>query len=168
MKEEIIYEGENDFLIRKYEAKGGELKREIVKTPKTVLVVPKEGDKVYLLKHKRQVVGETLIEFPAGKIEPDEEPLEAAKRELKEETGFRAKNWTKFLEAYLSPGYSTELMHFFIAEDLEEGDTKLQFREEIESFAKNISELEELVKKGEIKDSKTILATLWLESFRET
>jgi ADP-ribose pyrophosphatase len=106
-------------------------------------------------------VGDLLLEIPAGKLEAGEKPLECAKRELAEETGFEAEKWTKLLEFYPSPGFCDEMIYLFQAEKLKK--TQLSVCDPDENIALlnyPLSEALELIKQGRIKDGKTIIALL--------
>ena len=130
-----------------------------------VCIVPvlENGDLV-LIKQYRTPIKKTIYEFPAGKIDPGESTLETAKRELKEETGYSAKEWYEIGETYPSPGYSTELLHIFIAKDLKEGETNLDHGEIVETCKMSLTEALEKVHNGEIRDSKTINGLFFLTS----
>ena len=106
------------------------------------------------------------IEVPAGKIDPNEDRLAAAKRELQEETGFRAKKWTKLVRYYASPGFLAEWMQVFLAEGLTPGLTSLDEDELVEVMLVPFSELLRLINKGEIHDGKTLIASMYYARMR--
>ena len=108
----------------------------------------------------RHAANQYLWELPAGKIEPDEDPLEAAKRELAEETGYRAKKWRPLVEYYASPGFLGESMKVFLAEGLEPGEAQPEEDEQIELRLVKLSELLKRIEKGAILDGKTLSSVL--------
>jgi ADP-ribose pyrophosphatase len=108
----------------------------------------------------RHAANQFLWELPAGKIEPGEDPLEGAKRELAEETGYRAKKWKPLVEYYASPGFLGESMKVFLAERLEAGDAAPEEDEKIELRLVKLSEVIEMIEKGAILDGKTLCSVL--------
>ncbi len=144
---------------------GGKPKtREIVRHPGACVIVPLLDDgRVCLIRNWRIAVNETLIELPAGTLEPPEPPEKTAERELIEETGYRAKS-IEFLHAfYLSPGILDEKMYLYLATGLTAGETALEEGEEIENWLVPLEEAVEMVYRGEIKDAKTIVGLLWAQ-----
>lgn len=93
--------------------------REVVKHSGGVVILAFKGDKILLVKQFRYPMKEVMLELPAGKLEQGENPFEAAKRELEEETGYCANKWTDLGYVYTSPGYSDEKLYLYKAEDLE-------------------------------------------------
>lgn len=136
-------------------------KREIVEHCGAVgiLGITKEN-KIIFVKQFRKPVEEILLEIPAGKIEANEAPEDCALRELKEETGFSTNNIKKLLEFYTTPGFSNEVMHIFLATELEEGIATPDEDEDIELVYLSFDEAISKILKGEIKDSKTIISIL--------
>ena len=108
----------------------------------------------------RHAAQQFLYELPAGRIEPGENPLNAAKRELIEETGFRAKKWSKLVKYYASPGFLAETMQVFLAEDLRAGIAAPEADEHISLSHVPLSQLIEEIQTGKILDGKTILSVL--------
>ena len=108
----------------------------------------------------RHAAGQFLLELPAGRIEPGEAPLAAAKRELIEETGFRARRWSRLVRYYASPGFLAETMQVFLAEDLRAGVAQPEADEKILLQHIALSELLDLIHRGKIVDGKTILSVL--------
>jgi len=102
-----------------------------------------------------------MWELPAGRIDEGETPLTAAKRELIEETGFRARRWKRILHFYVSPGFLDETMTIYLAEGLEAGDAELEADERIATQFFSLSEAIQMALNGRIKDAKTISGILW-------
>jgi ADP-ribose pyrophosphatase len=115
---------------------------------------------VLIERQYRHAAGKFLLELPAGRIEPGERPLAAAKRELIEETGFRARRWSKLVRYYASPGFLAEHMHVFLAEDIRPGVAEPEDDEKIEIRHVPLSELVDQIQAGKIEDAKTILSVL--------
>jgi ADP-ribose pyrophosphatase len=121
---------------------------------------------ICLIKSRRLTVNEWLIEIPAGTREPDEPPLETARRELAEETGYRAVRFDELIRYYPSPGVLSEMMHIFVARDLTPGDPAREENEEIENLVVTFDEALAMIDRGEIHDGKTIVALLAWERRR--
>jgi ADP-ribose pyrophosphatase len=138
-----------------------------VKHPGSVGILPLvDENRVCLIRSRRLTVGKTLIEVPAGTREPDESPLETARRELAEETGYRAAAFDELAAYYPSPGVLSERMWVFVARDLSEGPTAREENEEIENFIVSWDEALAMVDRGEIEDSKTLIAILLWQTRR--
>jgi len=136
-------------------------KREIVEHPGAVGIVAITQDKkIILVKQFRKPVEKTLLEIPAGKLEPNEDPRNCATRELEEETGFASDNIKKLMEFYTTPGFSNEVMHIYLAENLREGNVNLDEDENIEIVKLPIEEVVDMIRNGQIKDAKTIVGVL--------
>ncbi len=160
IKKEKIFEGvvfdvQVDQII--YDS-GNESVREVVihNGGAVVLPITDEG-KLILVKQFRYPFQKFLIESPAGKLEKDEDPYECASRELTEETGYSSNNIVKLGEIYTSPGFCDEILYLYLATDLTAGKHN---REEgefgMETFEYSLSEVDEMIKNGEIVDAKTI------------
>lgn len=147
---------------------GFEIKRSIVKHPGSAVMMAVDGrNRILLVKQFRLPAEAELWELPAGRIDPGESALQAAKRELREETGYSARKWTKLASFWASPGYVAEKMNIFLAEDLAEGEQEPMDDERIEIrwFAKK--DLREMIRAGKIVDGKTLIGFfMWLESKR--
>lgn len=140
---------------------GSEAKREIVQHHGAVCIVPVQEDgTVLLVRQFRLAAGKVLLEVPAGTLEPVEAPEACAARELEEETGYRAQELKPLFTAYLAPGYSTELMHGFLATGLMEGNTHTDEDENLELVRVPLTEIEQKVLSGEFQDAKSIAALL--------
>jgi ADP-ribose pyrophosphatase len=136
--------------------------REIVRHPGAVLIVPVLADsRLVMILNRRVAVDETLWEFPAGKLERGESPAVAAARELEEETGYRAGRITPLAEFYTSPGFTDELMHTFVAEQLAgQGKQRLEEGEDIEARVITREEALAMAGDGRLRDGKSIAALL--------
>ncbi|OGC05104.1 hypothetical protein A2276_04085 [candidate division WOR-1 bacterium RIFOXYA12_FULL_43_27] len=136
-------------------------RREIVEHPGAVIIVAITDKKeIVLIKQYRKPVEEVIIEIPAGLVNKGEKLEEAAKRELKEETGYTAGKIKKALSSYTSPGYSTEMIHYFIATELEKGAQGFDEDENIDAFLLSLDEAKRQIKEGKIKDNKTIVGIM--------
>jgi ADP-ribose diphosphatase len=134
---------------------------QFVDHPGAVAIVPLVDERhICLIRNRRLTVRRTLIEVPAGTREPNEEPLETARRELAEETGYQAAQWQELAQFYTSPGILSERMHVFVARDLTPGDPQREANEEIENLVLSWDEALAMVDRGEIEDGKTIVALL--------
>ncbi len=119
-----------------------------------------ENRNVLLVSQYRKPYDEVVLEIPAGKLEPDENPLEAGKRELREETGYTADTVTFLGKCYPTPGYCSEIIHLYLAEDLTWEGQNLDPGEFVEVSKIPLSELTDMVMNNEIYDAKTIIAVL--------
>jgi ADP-ribose pyrophosphatase len=100
---------------------GGTASREVVEHPGAVVVAALDGEgRLFLVRQYRHPIRRELLELPAGTLEPGEEPLEAAKRELREEAGLEARLWISLSSFFSSPGFANERLHPFLAQDLKE------------------------------------------------
>ena len=125
------------------------------------MILPLLDDgRVCLIRNERIAVGKTLIELPAGTLEPGEPPAATAARELIEETGFHASRWQELPGFYMSPGILCERMHAFVAEGLTAGAPAREAGETIDNLIVPWSEALEMVDRGEIEDAKSICALL--------
>lgn len=143
----------------------GIVTRDIVRHGGSVVILAiddakKKDPLVVLERQYRHAAGQFLYEVPAGKIDPNEDRLAAARRELAEETGFRAKKWSKLARYYASPGFLAEWMQVFLAEGLTPGETSFDEDERLEVMLVPFSELLRLIDKGEIHDGKTLIAAM--------
>jgi len=152
----------NVFLFEVFEEKIGKskIKRDVVKSPKAIGILPLlDKNKIVLIRQFRFAINKEIWEIPAGMLRKGEKPEVGAKRELKEETGYEAKELKKIGEFYLSPGYSTEYMYLFLARGLKKGEQSLEKGEkikEVKIFSKK--EVLKMIKSRKIVDAKTILA----------
>lgn len=168
MKSEKIYEGKIvnlrvdtvELPDKKYS------KREIVEHPGSVgiVAITDDGDMI-LVEQFRKPVEKKLLEIPAGKIEINEEPKETALRELYEETGYNAGKIDYLFEFYTSPGFSDEKMYLFLATGLVEGEANPENDEYIDIVRIKLEDLTEMILRGEIADSKTIIGIYYGEKY---
>jgi ADP-ribose pyrophosphatase len=130
-----------------------------------VLAVNDSGaePRVLLERQYRHAAGDYLWELPAGRIDPGEHELAAAKRELLEETGYTAKSWKRILKFYASPGFVAETMSVFLARDLQAGKAQPEDDEVIYKRLVPLKTAVSMVVKGTIRDAKTISSVLWLD-----
>jgi ADP-ribose pyrophosphatase len=141
--------------------------REVVEHPGAVVILPLvEPDHVCLIRNYRVAVKRSLLELPAGTLEPGEDPAECAARELIEETGYRAGRIERACEFFMSPGILNERMHLFVASELVLGEMALEESEEIERVVVPWAEAMRLVRVGEVQDAKSLVGLLWHEQFR--
>lgn len=140
---------------------GEKSKREIVKHPGAVAIIPfSEDGGMYLVEQYRKPLEKTIIEIPAGKMEPGEDPLVTARRELEEETGFQSDDLTYLTSFYTSPGFANELLHIYVARDLRKMEQPLaQDADEFINLVKvTPEEAEQLIEQQFIHDAKTMYA----------
>ena len=141
---------------------------DIIRHPGASAMVPLSNNRtVILIKQYRHAVGDFIWEIPAGTLDPDETPLECAKRELAEETGFLADKWEKIGEITPVPGYSDERIHLFIAANLKPTEQNLDEDEMLNVHEVEMNNAIEMIHKGVIQDGKTIaglfMARHWLQ-----
>ena len=145
---------------------GSTAKREVVEHPGGVTVLPLEADgTVWCVRQYRYPFSRTLLEVPAGKLEPGEAPELAAARELSEETGLTAGRLQYLGANYTSPGYSEEVLHIYLALGLHPGDCHPDQDEFLNVEKIPLKELSRMVMDGEIDDGKTIVAVLKAEKY---
>jgi len=141
--------------------------REYLTHPGAVAIVPILPDgRLVLERQYRYPIEQAVIEIPAGKLDPHEDPLECAKRELQEETGYIAKEWVFLGRIHPVISYSTEFIDIYLAQDIQPGPAKLDDEEFLDVFAATLEELESWIEQGIITDVKTIISTYWLKAFR--
>ncbi|MCM0760094.1 NUDIX hydrolase [Sporomusa sphaeroides DSM 2875] len=133
--------------------------REVVEHPGAVAVVPitKTGQ-VVLVRQFRHPVGRIILEVPAGKLDRNEKPEDCALRELAEETGFVANKLRKLTSMYTTPGFSNEVIHLYLAEDLVESDQRPDEDEFIKTEQYSPEQIRQMIKSGEICDAKSLVA----------
>lgn len=168
---EYAYQGKKFDVIKKIVLlpNGRKAVREIVNYPGASAILPLlSNDKILLLRQYRASINDWIIEIPAGTLKPGEDPLECAKRELEEETGYKAKEWYKLLEIYASPGYSNEVIHIYLAKELIKSRKHPEETEVLENVYLSLEEALDFIRTNKIKDAKTITAILYFELIYET
>ena len=140
------------------DANGRQIVREVIRHPGAVVLLPRLDDgRIVLIDNVRRTVGETLLELPAGTIDPGEAPEQTAARELTEETGYTAAKLEKIHEFYSCPGICDELMHLYLATGLIAGDPAREATEQIENRIVRHDEVPGLIASGAVRDAKTLV-----------
>ena len=167
----IVYHGKVFELIRENVTleNGTTTDVEFIEHPGATAVIPFLDDKrIVLLKQYRHALKKYIWEIPAGTLDPQEEIISCAKRELIEETGYSAAQWHRLGEITPVPGYSDERIHIFLATELQPADQNLDEDEVIQVQAVDFLKALEMMGDGEIQDAKSIaglfLASQWLKS----
>lgn len=145
---------------------GKESEREYIIHPGAVLVIPMLADgRLVLERQFRYPLRQIFIELPAGKIDPNEDPLVTGQRELLEETGYIADEWIYLAAQHPCIGYSDEIIHIYLARGLQAGQHQRDADEALQIFEASLPECLAMVQCGEITDGKTIIALFWLEKY---
>ena len=140
---------------------GFTIRRSVVRhAGSAVMLAEDEKKRILLVRQYRLPAGKAIWELPAGRLDPGETPLAAAKRELKEETGYRAKKWTRLVSFWVSPGYVQERMTIYLAQGLTAGDATPMDDERIESRWFTRREIAEMIRTRKIEDAKTMIGFL--------
>ncbi|MHB9023745.1 MAG: NUDIX domain-containing protein [Armatimonadota bacterium] len=139
---------------------GGTSTREVVAHPGAVTMIPLLGEKVLFVRQWRNAAEQALLEIPAGTLSPGEDPRDCAARELMEEIGYRPGKLTHLCSFFLAPGYSTEKLHVFLAEELTPEKQPHDEDEVLEVVALTWPEIDERLLHGEFADAKTIAGLL--------
>jgi ADP-ribose pyrophosphatase len=157
-----VYRGRTiNLRVERVEVNGKEVIREVVEHRGASVIVPvREDGKLVLVRQYRRAVDDVLLEFPAGTLEPGEDPESCAKRELLEETGHEALTVERLASIYPAPGYASEVMHIFLARARPAGKNSPEVDEEIEVVLVDIDELLERIRAGEVRDAKTVVGAL--------
>ena len=135
--------------------------REVVEHNGSAVILPLMDDTIIMEKQYRHPIGKELLEIPAGTLEKGEKPEECAARELIEETGYKAGMLKPLGRCYITPGYCTELMHFFVATNLSKVEHHEMDEDEAIKIVKvRVRDAVRMILKGEIEDAKTICAVL--------
>jgi ADP-ribose pyrophosphatase len=139
---------------------GKRRKREVVVHRGAVAIIAVEGGKILMERQYRHTAGKVLWEIPAGTLEEGEEPERCARRELEEETGYVAGTMRPLIHLYVAPGYSTEVIQFFMAGDLRKENASPDEDEAIEAQFVGLEEAHEMVRCNVIEDGKSIIGIL--------
>jgi ADP-ribose pyrophosphatase len=143
---------------------GVETHREFIRHPGAVVILPVFEDGSVLLERQfRYPLNQVFIEYPAGKIDPGEDALACAKRELQEETGYTASEWTFVCTIHNAIAYSDEHLDLYLARGLSAGQAKLDAGEFLDTFRATVPEMLAMVRSGQVTDVKTVIGTFWLE-----
>lgn len=164
---ELLCEG--DFLkVRRDQVSlpnGNTATREYVVHPGAVVVIPLLDDgRVLLERQFRYPIGRVMTEFPAGKLDPGEDPLRCGQRELLEETGYTATQWAHAVGLHLAIAYSTEIIHVYFARGLRAGERKLDQDEFLDVHSMTPQELLDACRRGDVTDAKTLTCVLWMQN----
>lgn len=145
---------------------GSTVLREVVEHPGAAVILPLLGPKkLVMVRQYREAVGEVLLELPAGTLRPGERAVDCARRELEEETGYRAGRIRRAFSCYLAPGYSNELVHVFIARELSVGKASPEQDESLKRVSMSLDQALRMMRRDKIRDAKTIAAMLWFSRF---
>jgi ADP-ribose pyrophosphatase len=144
---------------------GQQSSREYIVHPGAVVIIPLLDDgRVVLERQYRYPVGQVMTEFPAGKLDPGEDPMVCARRELLEETGYTAGQWAYAGAMHLAIAYSTEVIHIFFARQLQAGDQRLDADEFLDVIALPFEDILCGITQGALTDAKTLTCALWLQN----
>jgi ADP-ribose pyrophosphatase len=151
---------------------GRQASREYIEHPGAVVIMALlEGEggqtRIVLERQFRYPVGQVMTELPAGKLDPGEDPLHCAQRELLEETGYTARQWARAGQMHLAIAYSTEVIHIFFARDLQAGTRQLDEGEFLDVFTATPVQAMAWCQQGLITDAKTLSCMVWLHNVLE-
>jgi ADP-ribose pyrophosphatase len=146
-------------------------RRDVIRHSGSIVVLAIDDEKtpprVLLERQYRYAANSLMWELPAGRIDEGERPLAAARRELLEETGYRARQWKRILHFYVSPGFLDETMTIYLASDLQAGEAQPEADEKIATRFFPLPEARKMALNGRIRDAKTICGILWLDQARK-
>jgi ADP-ribose pyrophosphatase len=168
LSSEVVFDGSLFRVLRDrlIEPGGKQSERDVIRHHGSVVILAIDSSKnkknpwIVVERQYRHAANQFLWELPAGKLEPGENPLAGAKRELEEETGYRARKWKPLVEYYASPGFLGESMKVFLAEGLLAGDAHPEDDEQIEFRLVKLSEVLKMIDNGAILDGKTLTGVL--------
>jgi len=148
------------------------VRRDIIRHNGSVVILAVDDSKkkdplIVIERQYRHAAGQFLYELPAGKVDEGEDRLAAAKRELIEETGLRAKKWKELTRYFASPGFLGEWMQVYVAEGLTPGEAQPEADERIEIFQVRLSEILRLIEAGEVRDGKTLVSVMLYARLRK-
>lgn len=168
LKSELLYEGNilnlrRDLVTIK---NGGTSYREIIEHREAAVMIPVTDEgKIVLVEQFRKALERAVLEVPAGKLEPGEAPIDAARRELREETGYSAASIEYMITYYPTVAYCQEKLYLFLCKNLTPGETDFDESESIEIHEYDLPTLKNMIMSGRIQDAKTIIAVLMLEQY---
>lgn len=168
VEKQVVYEGKKVRLELHLleDDEGKRSRREVCVHNGAVVILPfVSEDRIVLIRNKRYAVGQILVELPAGTLEKKEDPMNAAGRELQEETGYLAGKLKSIGSFFSSPGILSEKMYAYAAYDLQKVGQSLEEDEDLEVFEVGFDEAIEMIRLGQIQDGKTIAAILMYERF---
>jgi ADP-ribose pyrophosphatase len=146
---------------------GAEAGREYIVHPGAVMIVPMLDDGRFVIERQyRYPLAKVMLEFPAGKIDPGEAPFACAVRELAEETGYTAREWSRAGILHNAIAYSNEGIEVWFARGLAQGEQSLDAGEFLDVESATLDELLALAQRGELTDAKTLIGLLWLQNWR--
>jgi ADP-ribose pyrophosphatase len=168
LKSTMVYKGPV-FGVRRdlvLEPDGVRAQREVITHPGSVVVLPVLDDgRILMIRQYRHATRQCLWELVAGRIDAGETVKHAAARELREETGYRAKRLSVFLDVFPTPGFLEERMHLLLAEGLTAGKAEPEPDEKIFSHSYNLNELKDMIHSGKLRDAKSIAGILYYLTF---
>jgi ADP-ribose pyrophosphatase len=141
---------------------GEVVEREVIEHPGAAVMLPLDGDRIWLVRQPREVVGEELVELPAGKLNGGE-VLDTAKRELREEIGKSAATWQHLTTFYASPGFTNEQIHAYLATDLSDDPLEAEEEERIEVVSEPLERIDDVIRS--CSDAKSLLTLLWFRAY---
>jgi 8-oxo-dGTP pyrophosphatase MutT (NUDIX family) len=141
---------------------GGVVQREVIAHPGASVMLPLEDGRIWLVRQPREVVGEELLELPAGKLN-GVPPLDTAKRELREEIGKSAATWQHMTTFYASPGFTDEAIYAYLATDLADDPLQAEEEERIEVVSEPLDRIDDVIRA--CKDAKSIVTLLWFRAY---
>jgi ADP-ribose pyrophosphatase len=166
---ELVYDG-NFLQVRRDTVSlpdGKHTTREFFRHPGAVVILPLfEDGRVLLERQFRYPLNQVFVEFPAGKLEPGEDPLLCAQRELREETGYSATDWQFICTIHNAIAYSDEHLDIYLARGLTVGDRELDDGEFLDIFTMPLDDLMEWIRQGKVTDVKTLIGAFWLDKIR--
>jgi ADP-ribose pyrophosphatase len=176
LSSKTVYQGNVFWVTRDEVLEPGGVKatRDVIRHNGSVVVLAVDAESnpkdpgILLIRQYRHPAGKFLLELPAGRIEPGEKLIPAGKRELIEETGYRARRWSRHANYYASPGFLTETMTILLAEGLTLGDAAPEEDEKIDVHMTPLSEVLRLIHAGKIEDGKTLIGVLLYDSLRRS
>ncbi|MEE8349442.1 MAG: NUDIX hydrolase [Acidobacteriota bacterium] len=160
-----VYSGKIvDLIVDTIDVQGKPAIREVVRHPGGVVILAEmEDGRIAFVRQHRYPLDQKLLELPAGKLEPQEEPEISAARELEEEIGFRPDFLEHVFSFYSTPGFCNELLHLYYTNRLQETSANPEEGEDLVVEFYSLEEAIEMTGRGEITDGKTILALFWLQ-----